>query len=429
MPLFVVGISHHSAPLDVREKLAFAAEGQGAALAHLAQQPGVAEAVLVSTCNRTEVYCRADDAAATEKWLRDEALKSGLDLGTMVYQRAEDEAVLHAFRVAAGLDSMVLGEPQILGQVKQAVRAAESAGTLGPMLGGLFRHTFSVAKQVRSQTGLGEQSISMAAAALRLAQKVFGDLSRTRLALVGAGEMVEIAATYFVAQRPLSVVVANRTLARGEEFAEKFGAEAIALAALPTRLHEFDIVLTGTASSLPIIGKGQVESALAARRHRPMFLVDFAVPRDIEAEVASLEDVFVYTIDDLGKIVEQGVQDRRAASADAEAIVAAQVGTWREKATARAAAPAIVELRKRADAYREIELTKARARLARGEDAGEVLEALAKGLANKFLHHPSQALSRAADGEREALARAIEILYPESPDTGPDGERQAPIDP
>jgi glutamyl-tRNA reductase len=428
MPLFVVGISHHSAPLDVREKLAFATERQAAALSDLAQQPGVAEAVLVSTCNRTEVYCRADNASATEDWLRSEARKSGLDLGGMVYRRADDAAVLHAFRVAAGLDSMVLGEPQILGQVKQAVRAAESAGTVGPLLGGLFRHTFSVAKQVRSETGLGAQSISMAAAALRLAQKLFGDLSRTRVALVGAGEMVEIAATYFVAQRPLSVIVANRTLARGEEFAEKFGAEAIALAALPARLHEFDIVLTGTASSLPIIGKGQVESALTARRHRPMFIVDFAVPRDVEAEVASLEDVFVYTIDDLGKIVEQGAQERRTASADAEAIVAAQVEVYREKATARAAAPAIVELRRRAEAYRETELVKARARLARGEDPSAVLESLAKGLANKFLHHPSQALSRAADGEREALARAIEILYPESAEGVPEEPRETAND-
>ncbi len=424
MPLFVVGISHHSAPLDVREKLAFAAERQGSALADLAQQPGVAEAVLVSTCNRTEVYFRADDAQVAESWLRAEAAKSSLDLGTMVYRRGEDEAVLHAFRVAAGLDSMVLGEPQILGQVKQAVRAAESAGTLGPLLGGLFRHTFTVAKRVRTETGVGAQSISMAAAALRLAQKLFGDLSRTRVALIGVGEMVELAATYFVAQRPMSIVVANRTLARGEEFADKFGAQAIALADLPARIHEFDIVLTGTASSLPIIGKGQVESALAARRHRPIFIVDFAVPRDVEAEVASLEDVFVYTIDDLGKIVEQGAQERKSASAEAEALVAAQVTAYREKTAARAAAPAIVELRRRADAYREAELARARARLAKGEDPAAVLEGLAKGLANKFLHHPSQALSRAADGEREALARAIEVLYPQSSEGAPDDPRE-----
>jgi len=428
MPLFVVGISHHGAPLEVREKLAFAPERQAAALSDLAHAPGVAEAVLVSTCNRTEIYCRAYTPEGAEAWLRSEAGKAGLDLGTMVYRRDGDEAVRHAFRVAAGLDSMVLGEPQILGQVKQAVRTAEGAGTVGALLGGLFRHTFSVAKQVRSETGLGAQSVSMAAAALRLAQKLFGDLSRTRVLLVGAGEMVELAATYFVAQRPLSVVVANRTLSRGEEFAEKFTAEAIALTALPARLHEFDIVLTGTASTLPIIGKGQVESALAARRHRPMFFADFAVPRDVEAEVATLEDVFVYTIDDLGKLVERGAQERRGAAAEAEAIVAAQVEAFRAKSAARAAAPAIVELRKRADEYREIELARARTRLARGDDPGHVIEGLAKGLANKFLHHPSNALSRAADGEREALARAIEILYPQAAEREAD-ERDTTLDP
>ncbi len=419
MSLFVVGVSHHSAPLEVREKLAFAQDRQGSALADLARQPGVAEAVLVSTCNRTEVYCRGDSAEIVDQWLRGEAAKSGITLEREVYLHSEEAAIRHAFRVAAGLDSMVLGEPQILGQVKQSVRTAEGAGTLGPMLGGLFRKTFAVAKQVRSETSLGAQSVSMAAAALKLAQNLFGDLSRTKVMLVGAGEMVELAATYFVAQRPQSVVVANRTLARGEEFAERFSARAISLADMPSCIHEYDIILTGTASTLPIIGKGLVERALAARRHRPMFIVDFAVPRDVEAEVSSLEDAFVYSIDDLGQIVQQGAEGRRAAAADAESIVDRQVASFREWNDARAAVPAIVELRRRADGYRETELTKARARLAKGEEPAAVLEALAKGLANKFLHHPSQALSRAAEGEREALARAIEILYPEADDRDP----------
>jgi glutamyl-tRNA reductase len=423
MSLFVVGVSHHSAPLEVREKLAFAPDRQGPALADLARQPGVAEAVLVSTCNRTEVYCRGDSAETVDRWLRDEAAKSGLTLDRQVYLHSEEAAIRHAFRVASGLDSMVLGEPQILGQVKLSVRTAEGAGTLGPMLGGLFRKTFAVAKQVRTETSLGAQSVSMAAAALKLAQNLFGDLSRTKVMLVGAGEMVELAATYFVAQRPQSVVVANRTLARGEEFAERFSARAISLAEMPACIHEFDIILTGTASTLPIIGKGLVERALAARRRRPMFIVDFAVPRDVEAEVSSLEDAFVYTIDDLGTIVQEGADGRRAAAADAESIVERQVASFRDWNESRAAVPAIVELRRRADGYRETELTKARARLAKGEDPAAVIEALAKGLANKFLHHPSQALSRAAEGEREALARAIEILYPDAE------ERDSPRDP
>ena len=413
MPLQVLGINHHSAPLDVREKVAFPPERQADALAELAALPGIAEAVLVSTCNRTELYCRAEDPQVARRWLLAEAAKSGVALDNHLYVHHDEGAIRHAFRVACGLDSMVLGEPQILGQVKQAVRQAETAGTLGPLLGRLFQHTFSVAKQVRSETALGAQSISMSAAALKLAHNVFGDLSRSRLLLVGVGEMVELAATYFVAQQPQAVVVANRTLSRGEAFAERFNGSAIGLAELPARLHEFDIVITGTASAAPILGKPLIERALKARKHRPMFIVDFAVPRDVEPAVSSLQDVFLYTIDDLGAIVQEGVESRRAAVAEAEAIVAKQVEAFRAWQGARAAAPAIVELRRRADQYREAELARARGRLARGDDPAEVLEALAKGLANKFLHHPSQALSKAPEAEREQLMRAIERLYPE----------------
>ena len=418
MALYVLGINHRTAPLEIREKLAFPPDRQREALADLAGQPGVAEVVLVSTCNRTEVYFRADDPHAVEGWLRARAMQAGVSIAPHLYSHADESATRHAFRVAAGLDSMVLGEPQILGQVKQSVRAAQGVGTLGQVLDRLFRKTFTVAKQVRSETALGSQSQSMAAAATKLAQNLFGDLSRTHVCLIGVGEMVELAATYFVAQRPQSVVVANRTLARGEDFARRFGARAIALDDLPARLAEFDIVVTGTASELPILGKAAIERALKARRRRPMFIVDFAVPRDVAAEVATLEDVFLYTIDDLGNIVQEGVEGRRAAVADAEAIIERQLAEFRETLDARAAAPAIVELRRRAEQYRETELAKARARLARGDEPGAVLEALAKGLANKFLHHPSQALSRAAEGEREALTRAIEILYPEA------GERE-----
>ena len=420
MPLAVLGVSHHSAPLDVREKLAFAPERQGEALAQLAAQSGVAEAALISTCNRTEIVCRAENLDAVRAWLRAHADREGVALEPHLYCHLDDGAVRHLFRVASGLDSMVLGEPQILGQVKQAVRSAEGAGTVGATLGRLFQHTFSVAKQVRSQTSLGGASISMSAAALRLAENLFGDLKSTKLLLIGVGEMVELAATYFVARQPREVVVANRTLARGEAFAERFGARAIALAELPARIAEFDIVLTGTASTLPILGKGLVERALKERRHRPIFIVDFAVPRDVEAEVSQLRDVFLYTVDDLGNIVQEGMESRRAASAEAEAIVEREVDAFCVWTSARGAALAIVELRRKAQEYQDIELAKARARLVKGDPPEKVLEALAKGLANKFLHHPSQALSKAPAAERAALERAIEILYPQVED-GSDG--------
>ena len=416
MPFHVLGLNHHSAPLEVREKVAFAPDRQAEALADLVGQPGVSEAMLVSTCNRTEIYCVADDPAGARAWLCASAERMGLVLDPYLYAHSGESAVRHAFRVASGLDSMVLGEPQILGQVKQAARTAEAAGTLGSQLGRLFQQTFAVAKQVRTETSLGAESISMAAAALKLAQNVFGDLSRTRLLLVGVGEMVELAATYFVAQRPKSIVVANRTLARGEEFAERFGASAIALAELAPRLPEFDLVITGTASTLPILGKGLIESALKARRRRPIFIVDFAVPRDVEAEVASLEDVFLYTIDDLGRLVQAGAESRRGAADEAEGMVVRQVAAFRAWQEGRAAVPAIVDLRRRVDRYRENELARARGRLARGDDPAEVLEALSRGLANKFLHHPSQALAGAGEAERERLMRAFESLFPEEAD-------------
>jgi glutamyl-tRNA reductase len=419
MSLHVVGLNHQSASLEIREKLAFPPERQADALADLASQPGVFEAVLVSTCNRTEIYFRAESASGAHEWLQAQARHSGLSVAEYLYSHSGDAAVKHAFRVASGLDSMVLGEPQILGQVKQSVRTAEAAGTLGPQLGRLFQHTFNVAKEVRTRTSLGAQSVSMSAAALKLAQNLFGDLSKTKLLLIGVGEMVELAATYFVAQRPQSIVVANRTLARGEAFAERFDARAIALSELPTRIAEFDVILTGTASTLPILGKGLIERALKARKHRPMFIVDFAVPRDVEPEVATLDDVFLYTIDDLGTITQENAETRRTAAAEAEGLVAKQVTAFRAWLDSRAAVPAIVELRRRADQYREAELTRARARLAKGEDPGAVVEALAKGLANKFLHHPSQALSRAGQVEREELMRAIEVLYPEIDATDP----------
>jgi glutamyl-tRNA reductase len=274
MALHVLGINHHSAPLEVREKLAFPLEIQADALGGLAGQPGVAEAVLLSTCNRTEVYCSASDGAATARaWLVRQGASSGLALENYLYALTGDAAVRHAFRVASGLDSMVLGEPQILGQVKQAVRIAQGAGTLGSVLDRLFQQTFATAKQVRSETALGAQSISMAAAAMKLAQNLFGDLARTRMLLVGVGEMVELAATYFIAQQPRAVVVANRTLARGEAFAERFNATAIPLAELGGRLAEFDIVITGTASAHAIIARPMVEAALKARKRRPVFIV------------------------------------------------------------------------------------------------------------------------------------------------------------
>ena len=324
MTVFALGLNHTTAPLDLRGRLAFAPEQLTPALLDLRQrlQEGLPEAALVSTCNRTELYVAAGSASSREMvrpaldWLAERGGIGGNQLQSHSYVVEDGAAARHAFRVAAGLDSMVLGEPQILGQMKQAVRVAEEAGMLGTTLHQLFQRSFAVAKEVRSSTEIGAHSISMAAASVRLAAQLFEDSARkSRLLFVGAGEMIELVATHFAARQPKQAVLANRTLERGERLAARIGGEAMRLSDLPLRLHEFDAVISCTSSSLPIIGLGAVERALKARRRRPMFMVDLAVPRDIEPEVAALPDVYLYTLDDLSALVQSAGQKRQAAVA------------------------------------------------------------------------------------------------------------------
>jgi glutamyl-tRNA reductase len=421
MALFAVGLNHRTAPIEVREKVAFPLDVQGSALAAITQNAGASEVVLVSTCNRTEIYFRGDSPEAVVGWLQHTCAGQGLILESHLYTLQDQDVARHAFRVASGLDSMVLGEPQILGQVKLAVKLAGETGTLGTQLDRLFQQTFSVAKEVRSQTAIGEQSISMAAAALRLANRLFGDLKEVNLLLIGAGEMIELSATHFAAQSPQRIVVANRTLERGQALAERFSASAITLKELPDHFHQFDAIVTSTASTLPIIGKGMVERALKMRRHKPMFIVDLAVPRDVEPEVAELDDVFLYTLDNLAKLVQEGISVRESAVADAEKIIARRVNEFSGWLASRASVPVIQSLRSKAEDYRQTELARAQKLLAKGEDPAKVLEQLSLGLTNKFLHHPMQALNRASGSERDELARALSRLYP---DPAPDSERE-----
>jgi glutamyl-tRNA reductase len=317
----------------------------------------------------------------------------------------------HAFRVASGLDSMVLGEPQILGQMKDAVRAANDAGALGTTLNQLFQRSFSVAKEVRSATEIGAHSISMAAAAVRLAGQLFEDLSKIRVLFVGAGEMIELAATHFAAKNPQGIAIANRTLERGEKLASRFGGEVMRLADLPARLHEFDAVISSTASTLPIIGLGAVERALKARKHRPMFMVDLAVPRDIEPEVKELEDVYLYTVDDLAHVVQTGQANRQAAVAQAEAIIDAGVQSFMHWMDQRAGVPLIRQLNAQTDEWRQAEIARARKLLARGEDVDAVLEALSRGLTQKMLHGAMAELHAGDATARERASTAIQHFF------------------
>jgi glutamyl-tRNA reductase len=420
MSLYTIGLNHVTAPLEVRERVTFGPDVLGDALRDLTGGRRAREAAIVSTCNRTEVYFRGEEPARVAQWLEGfHSLPDGA-LASHLYTLPHDKAVTHAFRVAAGLDSMVLGEPQILGQMKQAVRVAEAAGSLGLVLNRLFQRTFAVAKDVRTNTDIGSASISMAAAAVKLAERIFPSLCDQRLLLVGAGEMIELAATHFVGRGPKSVTVANRTMERGEALADRFGAGAITLAELPERLSQFDIVVTCTASTLPILGKGLLERAIRERRHAPMFIVDLAVPRDVEPEAASLPDIFLYSVDDLSEIVKGNLVIRREAVEEAEGMIAEQTRHFLQWLEGRAVVPTISALNAHHDALRAAELERARRMLAGGAAPEAVLEALARGLTNKLLHAPLAALNQAGDAERAELIALLQRVYklPEPPASG-----------
>ncbi|PKO82921.1 MAG: glutamyl-tRNA reductase [Betaproteobacteria bacterium HGW-Betaproteobacteria-11] len=411
MQLYALGINHHTAPLAVRELIAFDPSHLNEALHDLSHRQEVREAALLSTCNRTELYCATDDPRAAADWLATYHALSPAKIQPYLYQHPQQAAVRHMFRVASGLDSMVLGEPQILGQMKQAARTAEEAGTLGTLLGKLFQRTFSVAKEVRSTTAIGANIVSMAAAAVHLSARIFDTLAGQRILFIGAGEMIELCATHFAAQNPKRITIANRTPERASNLATRFGADTLRLDQIAERLADYDIVVSCTASPLPIIGLGMVERALKIRRHRPMVMVDLAIPRDIEAEVGELDDVFLYTIDDLGQIIESGLESRQAAVVEAEAIIDVQVQGFLHWLEAREAVPTIRALRETAEQMRRHEIDHALRRLARGEAPEQVLEALSHGLANKLLHGPTQALNQAEGAERLAIARLIAHIY------------------
>ena len=410
MALLTLGLNHRTAPLSVRERLAFHTEELRRALTDLASSGQVYEAAILSTCNRTEIYCQSDTPDAAVRWLADYRQVAGSDFSPYLYTHPGREAVRHTFRVASGLDSMVLGEPQILGQMKEAVRIARETGTLGVTLDKLFQNAFSVAKDVRSTTAIGENIVSMAAAAVRLAGRIFERLSEQQVLFIGAGEMIELCAAHFSAQQPKRLVVANRTLDRGRALAERFGATAIRLEEVGERLHEFDIVVTCTASQLPILGLGLVERAIRARRRRPMFMVDLAVPRDIEVEVAALDDVFLYTVDDLAQVIESGREARQTAVDGAESIVHARVECCCGWLESRQSVPLIRALRDGAERSRRHEVEHALKRLARGEAPEAVLEQLSQRLTNKFLHAPTQALGQ-SDAGREEMHAVVRRLF------------------
>ena len=414
MSVWALGLNHTTAPLDLRGRFAFAIEQVGPVLDSLKHSFGSqTEATILSTCNRTEIYCASQEIAMpqTLQWLAQSGGVSPDSLHNHIYTLVDDEAARHAFRVASGLDSMVLGEPQILGQMKDAVRVAREVGTLGTTLHQMFQRSFAVAKRVRSSTEIGAHSISMSAASVRLAAQLFEDLSKINVLFVGAGEMIELCATHFAAKNPKSMMVANRTQERGERLAIQFKADVMRLADLPDRLHEFDAVISCTASTLPLIGLGAVERALKKRRNRPMFMVDLAVPRDIEPEVKSLRDVYLYTVDDLSQVVQTGQASRQAAVAEAEVIIDAGVQSFVNWLDQRSDVPLIQQLNQQAEMWRSSELQKAQKLIAKGEPVDKVMDILSKNLTQKMLHGAMSELHSEDSATRQQARQAIEHFF------------------
>jgi glutamyl-tRNA reductase len=413
MTFLALGINYNTAPVTVRERLAFPADILSNALQDLLCLNEIDEVVILSTCNRTEFYCtmQSENPNRLVDWIAQYKQLSAQDLTPYLYCYTDSASIRHLFRVASGLDSMILGEPQILGQIKTAYQAACDAGTIGKLLGKAFQHTFTAAKKVRTDTAIGSSPVSVAFAAVQLAQQIFDKLSDQTALLIGAGETIELTARHLSQQGIGRIIIANRTFEKAHTLAAQFNGYAISLAEIPNHLAEADIVISSTASQLPILGKGRVESALKKRKRKPMFMVDLAVPRDIESEVEQLSDVYLYTVDDLQHTVEQNMASRRQAAEQAEEIIDSQVEYFLAWLRAQEAQSLIKDYRYQAETLRNEALQKALASLNNGTPAEIVLQQLAHTLTNKLTHTPSVQLRAAAENERmDILTAALEIF-------------------
>jgi len=413
MSLLVLGLNHTTAPVEIRERVSFGPDIIVGALRALTEVEGVGEGVILSTCNRTEIYCHGNDASPERvgQWL---AAFHGLkreDLSPYLYLHEERKAVEHLLRVASGLNSLVLGEPQILGQVKQAWQTARDAGTLGKILGRLFQHSFATAKQVRTDTAIGDSPVSVAFAAVSLSKQIFSDLKELTALLVGAGETIELTARHLQQQEIGRIIVANRTVTRAHELAEQFNGFAISLTEIPAHLPEADIVISSTASPVPVLGKGTVESALKQRRHKPIFMVDIAVPRDIEPEVRELEDIYLYTVDDLEEVIQENLRSRQQAAEQAAEIIEQRSAEFMGWLRSLDAVALIQSYRGQAEAIKQEILRKAQRMVENGTPPEEALQYLANTLTNKLLHTPSSQLREAGSSGQKELLEAANTLF------------------
>lgn len=410
MHVLSIGLNHTTAPVEIRERAAVTESHLEEALRDIRNCSSIEEATILSTCNRTEVYCqlKQQDVTPVSNWLCDYHEMDRAEVQPFLYAHPNQEAVKHAFRVASGLDSMVLGEPQILGQMKTAFAKAHKNGNTGKILNRLFQHTFSVAKEVRSTTEIGNNAVSVAYAGVSLAKQIFADLSEQTVMLVGAGETIELCCRHLYAQGVRKIIVANRTLERAQRLHAEFGVEAISLHELPMRLTEADMVFSSTASTLPILGKGAFESALRKRKNSPMLVIDLAIPRDVETEVGDLSSVYLYTIDDLQQVVDENLVGRQEAAKQAEKIVDNQAIVFMDWLSNLQSLPTIRQLRNHTSAITDSELAHARRRLQAGDDPAVVLELFAHAISQKFMHQPTETLRHKND---DALLDAAKALF------------------
>jgi glutamyl-tRNA reductase len=417
MSLITLGINHKTAPLELRERLAFTPQSLPEALLSLKKLDHVEEASILSTCNRTEIYCALSENQSEDndqkivQWF---SQFHGLNAGQLkehLYIHSHEETIRHAMEVACGLDSMILGEPQIAGQMKAAYALANENGTIGQLLGKLYQRAFAVSKQVRTDTDIGSSPVSVAFAAVRLAKQIFGSLEKTTVLLVGAGETIELAARHLHAQGVEKIIIANRSIERAQKLADEFHGEAISLQHISEHLYRCDIVISSTASPLPIIGKGTVERALKQRKHQPIFMVDLAVPRDIEPEVSKLDDVYLYSVDDLKSVIEENMENRQQAAEQAREIIDIQVSHFLDWQRSLSAVDIIAQIRQHTQSISEEVLNRAKKQLAAGQRAEEVLDYLAYTLTNKFLHQPSTHLRQASQDDRDDVLDIAQHLF------------------
>ena len=412
MTLLSLGINHQTAPVEIREKIAFSPEQLPGALDELQGLPAVNESVIVSTCNRTEIYCDAGDDSrrAISDWLSSFHDMTEKSLTPYLYQHANHEVVRHLFRVASGLDSMVLGEPQILGQLKTSYDQARSGKSVDTILDRLFQHSFSVAKRVRTDTEIGSHPVSVAFSAVNLSKQIFGDLGQLRALLIGAGETIELVARHLKSQGIRSIVIANRSIDKAQVLAQTLGATAVAISTVPEQLVNADIVISSTASQLPILGKGATEAALKRRRHRPIFMVDLAVPRDIESQVGDLEDIYLYTVDDLKNVVDENMRNRELAAIAAQEIINLEVNTFSQWLKTHQSADHIRQLRSNAEIIKQQCIDKALVQLGQDNDAEKALLTLANTLTNKMLHAPTMEMRKAIKSDDQAKIQFLKSL-------------------